>query len=801
MRLFTLFFIFINVLYANNRIDDAYGLFKSEDNSSALILPINIGKNYNFKWIGKCYRLDETICLADGKGSLTFIQKSDNYQTFPFKVSAHRGYIENNLSISTEYKCLDPQCNFKELKGIFKIVFKDTGKVIEEPYTFKGKLQLEKNDSIIKYAEGLVETQHFKYNGEIKDNNISGYGIFETKENNNLGFSVIQRGVWEKGHFKSGYLHTIYQDGALYNGASKNGIPDGFGTVTWRDGSKYQGYFKEGKKDGHGEFTFSDGSFYIGDYRDDKKNGYGELYIKSLDIYYHGNFKDGEFSGDGELYMEDKAIYIGKFKNGLPDGRGILIDENNTITKVVAYKGTFIKYFSLMERFLNNFPVTQLQAGWFSDAFNYVTQKVKQAYTWVKENKEHLINTVKGCVAGGIGGGVSGAAGGAIVGSFVGGIGAAPGAIVGGIAGGINGCINQGLKAWEISKKHNGQYTLNDAIHAVADEVSIENVVVGGGAAFIETFALIKNMEKAVSLTVAGSRAASKVYKVIKSSKSLKRLKEFYSKSENKFKRKICKFKLLKSFCKKNQQSKNFNINIVSWNLKNLSSKSQDRDWNTIKKFITLKAGYDVIALQEIMDKEALERIKGPFKAIISKPKGKRGKKEYYGFLINRLTVKKAKLINFRQYSKFRVPPSVLLVNNKVAIINVHIVFGGNNLVSKIKRIKEVKYLNSIIKELKKRYKNVKNIIIVGDFNLESEDILSAGLPLRIYIHDKTTISVKNRLKNSYDHFLSSTILGITKVEDDILKNRKIEYFNKKVSDHLPISGKFLFKNPKKRKK
>jgi len=825
MKLLFLLLAYISALFASNSV---YVPVLSDNNVSKniyILLSENISSKYNVKWDGNGINIDD-ILLANGEGNLTWIRKVDNYQSLPQKVNFTNGKANEPLKIHIQFKCIDTQCKEKETKGIltYHIIDENTTKIKKEPYIYRGTLKT-KDDDLIYTGEGTIETNSSTYTGELLDNDITGYGEFKTKLNNNLDFQIEQQGLWNNGKFISGYASTVYQDGGIYKGDTTNGIPDGKGIFIWSDKSKYNGFFKNGKKDGYGVYTFKDGSVYAGNYKDDKKDGYGELYIKSKDIYYKGEFKDGVFNGLGELYIQDKVTYIGKFKNNKPHGRGIIIDSNDTTTEVLAYNGTInpMQKSNMSFNILNLF-ITEAHAGFFSDAWDSVTETVNTISTaitetlpkWFKENKEHLVNAVKGCIAGGVSGAATGALSGASVGTVVGGPGAGTlaGASVGAFAGGLNGCINQGMKAFEISKNNGGHYGWEEAKEAFKEEISLENLAVGAGGVALEAVLTsvkvtqvlskipgIKNIPINKESTAIFTRLTSK-------SPAVQNAIKFLATKGKSIVQKICKTKLFQKLgmCKK--QPKSSYVSLVSWNLKNLSGKSVNRDWHTIKNFISSQPiTTDVIMLQEIMNKQALQKINSNFKIIISKPKGKVGKKEYFGFLVRK--DHKTKLINFRQYSKFRVPPSVLIIDNKIALINVHIVFGDDTLISKHKRIKEVLALNSIIKTIRKKYK-INNIIVGGDFNIDFSEkifkVLETKLwsnKLIVYNNKPTTIGrlSKNRFNKSYDHFISNSYLVNTKVEIDILNNRKQSFFNKQVSDHLPISGIFTFIDKQNKKK
>ena len=58
---------------------------------------------------------------------------------------------------------------------------------------------------------------------------------------------------------------------AKYNGAIKNGEPEGIGNLTSPDGDKFDGVWKDGKKHGQGTYSFSSGASYEGKWKDSKQ--------------------------------------------------------------------------------------------------------------------------------------------------------------------------------------------------------------------------------------------------------------------------------------------------------------------------------------------------------------------------------------------------------------------------------------------------------------------------------------------------------------------------------------------------
>lgn len=236
---------------------------------------------------------------------------------------------------------------------------------------------------------------------------------------------------------------------------------------------------------------------------------------------------------------------------------------------------------------------------------------------------------------------------------------------------------------------------------------------------------------------------------------------------------------------------------IASWNLKNVSLNSLlfKKSIAKINEYISSNKDFDVICLQELRDSQIIYFLSGGIKEILfsdfkrynSNPKGKNTHKEVYGFLVNK-KYKNVKEVEFSNYKDFSRPPMAIILDDKIAIVNVHIVYGKK----KEQRIKEVKNLEKVIKTLENKYKIEKrNIILAGDFNLERKDIQKILKDYTVFIEEKTTLGKKG-LSKSYDHFIGFEIEGNSKVRVDLVDDFK--FYSKNISDHLPIELRVIFK-------
>jgi endonuclease/exonuclease/phosphatase family metal-dependent hydrolase len=231
-------------------------------------------------------------------------------------------------------------------------------------------------------------------------------------------------------------------------------------------------------------------------------------------------------------------------------------------------------------------------------------------------------------------------------------------------------------------------------------------------------------------------------------------------------------------------------IKVASWNLKNVSLNSLmfKKSISKINDYIESKSDFDVICLQELRDDKIIYFLSGgikqiifsPFDRITSKYKGEGTHKEVYGFLVNK-KYKDIKKIEFNNYRKFKRPPTAVILDRKIAVVNVHIVYGKTVKARK----SETKALNDIIKELERKYKIPKtNIIIAGDFNLTYKNMKKIHNNKTIWVNNKTTVGTKGFSKD-YDHFITFTTKGKANARQDIVKDLK--FFRKNISDHIPI--------------
>ncbi len=102
---------------------------------------------------------------------------------------------------------------------------------------------------------------------------------------------------------------------AEYRGAMKDGRPEGQGTYVDATGIAYQGEWKNGLMDGFGTLTLPGGDEYVGRMRAGKANGSGR-YIVSTGEIFEGRFVDGERDGLGTTTLPNGNSYRSAWVQG-----------------------------------------------------------------------------------------------------------------------------------------------------------------------------------------------------------------------------------------------------------------------------------------------------------------------------------------------------------------------------------------------------------------------------------------------------------------------------------------------------
>ena len=147
------------------------------------------------------------------------------------------------------------------------------------------------------------------YEGKFIDGAIFGKGINKTHKGNLYVGDFVENKKEGKGELKTKRIH--------YEGDFKDNEINGMGIFKWNNGDVYEGEMTNGKMNGYGKYTYSNGQVYEGNYVNGNKHGLGKLYYPNNAIY-EGEFKNGKPRGEGIMYIDGKKINViykeGKFK-------------------------------------------------------------------------------------------------------------------------------------------------------------------------------------------------------------------------------------------------------------------------------------------------------------------------------------------------------------------------------------------------------------------------------------------------------------------------------------------------------
>ncbi len=113
----------------------------------------------------------------------------------------------------------------------------------------------------------------------------------------------------------------LYDNGDIFEGHFKNGLPNGKGRKTKADQSFYEGNYVLGKCEGQGKLVMPDGAVYDGAWADNQFNGKG-MFAEPDGSKYEGDYVKGLKHGYGKEELEDGS-YEGFFANDIRDGNGI----------------------------------------------------------------------------------------------------------------------------------------------------------------------------------------------------------------------------------------------------------------------------------------------------------------------------------------------------------------------------------------------------------------------------------------------------------------------------------------------
>jgi deoxyribonuclease-1-like protein len=242
-------------------------------------------------------------------------------------------------------------------------------------------------------------------------------------------------------------------------------------------------------------------------------------------------------------------------------------------------------------------------------------------------------------------------------------------------------------------------------------------------------------------------------------------------------------------------------LNLASWNIRILSNNSRDdSELSAISQIITR---YDLVAIQEVRDEQVIQRLikflPAGWNYLISDQVG-RGVKERYAYLYDSQKVKPVGIdyvISDPEDYFIREPYAASFVsgNFDFTLLTFHAIYGD----SIFDRRKEIGYLPDLIDHIQNTLGFEKDLILLGDFNLPSDDRAWSGFDdykAVIPPSEKTTITDTSSYDNFWLHenftfneeFIS--LLEIYKFDELLCMNNDSQA-SKIYSDHRPIAITF----------
>ena len=197
-------------------------------------------------------------------------------------------------------------------------------------------------------GHGAWDYGNYSYTGMFKNGQWNGLGEL-TWSGNDLGHKYVGNfingertgqgtyyfpdGTTQVGMFENGIYQEpenqiddtdtdeqiIYNDGSSYLGEVENGVPEGFGTMTFTNGDSMSGIFINGiMNDATAHYDFADGGSYDGPmfktiFIGPGTRTFGGDYVGHS---YTGEFENGNFNGQGTYFFPDGSTNVGEFKDG-----------------------------------------------------------------------------------------------------------------------------------------------------------------------------------------------------------------------------------------------------------------------------------------------------------------------------------------------------------------------------------------------------------------------------------------------------------------------------------------------------
>ncbi len=235
-------------------------------------------------------------------------------------------------------------------------------------------------------------------------------------------------------------------------------------------------------------------------------------------------------------------------------------------------------------------------------------------------------------------------------------------------------------------------------------------------------------------------------------------------------------------------------IKLATWNIRILSTGS--RDDAELTKIAEIIKRYDLVAIQETRDTTVLNRLKNmlPGYTYIASDPVESSVKEIYTYFYKDglISVIGTPYIYVEDNNEFLREPYIACFkagNFDFTLINIHVIYGD----SVSDRRAEVSLLDNVISQVQKVNSGEKDIILLGDFNLESDDFAWQITTHQALVDpsNKTTITDTS----SYDNIWINTAMNVEYDEvyeiyrfDELTFSNDDDVASLAVSDHRPVA-------------
>lgn len=218
--------------------------------------------------------------------------------------------------------------------------------------------------------------------------------------------------------------------------------------------------------------------------------------------------------------------------------------------------------------------------------------------------------------------------------------------------------------------------------------------------------------------------------------------------------------------------------------------------------FRRIFSGYDVVALQEVMDPDEPGRLAPDgFAVAVSAAKGASTYREHYAVLVRQAAARLLDAADYPDVAAFARPPFAVALEDRDGgrfwLVDIHAVFGKGGLAP---RRAEVAAMAPVLAYFAARPLpdggRIDRVVVVGDWNLSAADRafgqLAGDQPGVTVAPDlRTSLNAQGAYSSAYDHFLwNGAMLSVDfAAEPRELGGLDPAVYRRTLSDHVGVAG------------